>query len=209
MKLNLENIQIINNDLTSELLEHYLKCDLLAIDCEMMGLNPYRDRLCLVQICDKDQKVALVKIENHNKVPNLKKLFEDSRVRKIFHFARTDLAFLNYWLGIDLKNVFCTKSASKLVRTFTDKHSLKDLVKEILNTDIEKNSQLTDWGATELTKEQIKYAANDVLHLIPVYHKLVELLKRENRLDIAEEVCEFLPTLAKLDLLGYVDFFAH
>ncbi len=209
MKINLENIQLLKQDLTDELLKHYTSSGLLSVDCEMMGLNPSRDRLCLVQMCDESQTVTLVKIEAPEKSPNLKKLFEDQKIRKIFHFGRTDLAFLYHWLDIDIKNVFCTKTASKLVRTFTDKHSLKDLLKEILNADIDKNSQLTDWGAPELTKDQIKYAANDVVYLIPAYQKLLELLKRENRLEIAEEACKFLPTLAKLDLLGYNDFFAH
>ncbi len=209
MKINLETIQILKNDLSDELLNHYSLCDLLAVDCEMMGLSPVRDRLCLVQLCDKDEKAALVKIEQGAKSPNLKKLFENIKVKKIFHFGRTDLTFLYYWQQIDLVNVFCTKSASKLVRTYTDKHSLKDLLKELLSTDIDKSNQLTDWGAPELTKDQIKYAAGDVLYLIPAYHKLIELLKRENRLEVAEECNKFLPTLAKLDLLGYVDFFAH
>lgn len=209
VKINTESIELIKQDLSNQLLEHYSLCKLLAIDCEMMGLNPIRDRLCLVQICDEKEKITLVKIEPGYKAPNLKKLFENQNIKKIFHYARTDLQFLYHWLDIDLKNVFCTKSASKLVRTYTDKHSLKDLLKETINIDIDKNSQLTDWGAPELTKDQIKYAANDVIFLIPAYLKLVELLKRENRLEITEEANKFLPTLAKLDLLGYVDFFAH
>ncbi|MBI3591427.1 MAG: ribonuclease D [Candidatus Melainabacteria bacterium] len=209
MKINIENVQQLRDDLSDELYKHYSSCNLLAVDCEMMGLNPFRDRLCLVQICDQSEKITLVKIETPHKSPKLKKLFENPEIKKIFHFARTDLAFLYHWLGIDLKNVFCTKSASKLIRTYTDKHSLKDLLKEVLSTDIDKNSQLTDWGAPELTKDQIKYAASDVLYLIPAYHKLIDLLKRENRLEIAEECNKFLPTLAKLDLLGYVDFFTH
>ena len=216
MKINTENIQILKSDLTDELLNYYSSCDLIAIDCEMMGLNPHRDRLCLLQIGDEKEIITLVQflnlelsLKNNNIAINLKKLFENEKVRKIFHFARTDVAFLYHWLNIDIKNVFCTKTASKLVRTFTDKHSLKDMIKELLNRDIDKNSQLTDWGAPELTKDQIKYAANDVLYLISSYKKLIELLKRENRLSIAEEACRFLPTLAKLDLLGYEDFFAH
>ncbi len=209
MKLDLDKIQLVKDDLTNELLDYYSRCDLIAVDCEMMGLNPIRDRLCLVQICDKNEKVTLTQIRGQNTAPCLKKLFEDEKVKKIFHFARTDLAFLYYRLKIDLKNVFCTKSASKLIRTYTEKHSLKDLLKETLHTDIDKNSQLSDWGADELTKDQIKYAASDVLFLIPLYHKLVELLKRENRLEITEEANKFLPALAKLDLLGYTDFFAH
>ena len=209
MKINLETIQNLKNDLSDELLNYYSSCDLLAVDCEMMGLNPFRDRLCLVQMCDKDGKITLVKIDSGAKSPNLKKLFENPHVKKIFHFARTDLAFLHYWLDINLVNVFCTKSASKLARTYTDKHGLKELLKEILSIDIDKNTQQTDWGAPELTKDQIKYAANDVINLIPAYHKLLEILKRENRMELAEEVNKFLPILAKLDLLGYVDFFAH
>lgn len=209
MKINLENVQLLQNDLSEELLDYYSRCELIAVDCEMMGLNPLRDRLCLVQICDDKEKVTLVKIEQNAKSPNLKKLFENSKIKKIFHFARTDLAFLYHWLGIDLQNVFCTKSASKLARTYTDKHSLKDLVKEVLNLDMDKNSQLTDWGRDELTKDQIKYAASDVLFLIPSYHKLIEQLKRENRLELCKEINKFLPTLAKLDLLGYTDFFVH
>jgi len=209
LKPNYENVALVKNDLTDELLKLYLESPVIAVDCEMMGLNPIRDRLCLVQLSDEAQKVTLVKIEALQKAPNLKKLFENQETRKLFHFARTDLAFLYHWLDIDLKNVFCTKTASKLVRTFTDKHSLKDLLKELSGTDIDKNNQQTDWGAPELTKDQIKYAANDVLFLIPLYKKLTDLLKRENRLELAEEACKFLPTLAKLDLLGYVDFFAH
>ena len=208
MKINLDNVQLVNQDLSNELADKYSLSNLLAIDCEMMGLNPIRDRLCLVQMCDQNNNIILVKIES-DKFPNLKRLLENPSIKKIFHFARTDLAFLYHWLNIDLVNVFCTKSASKLVRTYTDKHSLKDILKETLSTDIDKNSQLTDWGAKELNKDQIKYAANDVLFLIPLYHKLIELLKRENRLEIAEEANKFLPTLAKLDLLGYTDFFAH
>ena len=209
MKINLENVQVLKNDLSDELLNHYSSCDLLAVDCEMMGLNPIRDRLCLVQMCDKDEKVSLVKIEAGAKSPNLKKLFENPKVKKIFHFARTDLAFLYHRLQIDMVNIFCTKSASKLARTYTDKHGLKEMLKEILNIEIDKNTQQTDWGAPELTKDQVKYAANDVINLIPAYHKLLEMLKRENRLEITEECNKFLPVLAKLDLLGYVDFFAH
>ena len=212
MKLNLENVQLIKNDLTKEIFDIYSSSPLLAIDCEMMGLSPYRDKLCLVQVCDEKGNVTLIKIEYLDpklKAPNLKTLFENPQIKKIFHFARTDLGFLYYWLGIDLKNVFCTKSASKLTRTYTDKHSLKDLLKELLNVDIDKANQLTDWGASELTKEQIKYAGNDVFYLIPAYNKLLDLLKREGRVALVEEVNTFLPTLSKLDLLGYQDFFAH
>lgn len=212
MKLSIENIELIKNDLSDELLKVYSSKDLLSVDCEMMGLNPNRDRLCLIQMCNEDGKVTLVKIENHkikSSAPNLKKLFENPDVRKIFHFGRTDLTFLYQWLDIDIKNVFCTKVASRLVRTYTDKHSLKDLVKEVLSSEMDKSSQSSDWGAEDLTKDQIRYAAYDVIYLIPLYKKLIELLKREDRLEMAESACKFLPTLAKLDIFGYEDFFAH
>lgn len=216
MKLSIENIIILKNDLSTELFNYYSSSQFLAIDCEMMGLNPVRDRLCLIQMCDQKEKVTLVKLEPdilskevNQRSPNLKKLLENPEIKKIFHFGRTDMAFLYWWLGIEIKNVFCTKSASKLTRTYTDKHSLKDLLKDTLSVDMDKTSQLTDWGAPELSKDQIKYAANDVLHLIPLHFRLIDFLKRENRLEIAEEANKFLPTLAKLDLLGYIDFFAH
>lgn len=216
MKLSIENIVILKNDLSTELFNYYSSSQFLAIDCEMMGLNPVRDRLCLIQMCDQKEKVTLVKLEPdilskeiNQRSPNLKKLLENPEIKKIFHFGRTDMAFLYWWLGIEIKNVFCTKSASKLTRTYTDKHSLKDLLKDTLSVDMDKTSQLTDWGAPELSKDQIKYAANDVLHLIPLHFRLIDFLKRENRLEIAEEANKFLPTLAKLDLLGYIDFFAH
>ena len=209
MNAKIENSPVLRQDLTDDFLEIYSSGNLLSVDCEMMGLHPHRDRLCLVQLCNKESKIALVKIEPETKAPNLTKVLENPKIKKLFHFARTDLTFLYHWLGIDVKNIFCTKTASKLVRTYTDKHSLKDLVKELLNTDLSKTSQLTDWGAEALTKEQVKYAAYDVLYLIPVYYKLVELLKRENRTEIAEEANRFLPTLTKLDLWGYEDFFAH
>ena len=209
MKINIENVQLVKNDLSDEQFHNYSQSNLLAIDCEMMGLNPFRDRLCLVQICDKNETITLLKIEPNIKSPSLKKIFENPNIIKIFHFARTDLSFLYHWLGIEVKNVFCTKSASKIARTYTDKHGLKETLKEILNIDLDKNTQQTDWGASELTKDQIKYAASDVLYLIPLYYKLVEMLKRENRFELVEEVNKFLPTHARLDLLGYIDFFAH
>ena len=209
MKVDLEKVQILKNDLTNDVYEYYADSDLLSVDCEMMGLNPIRDRLCLVQMCDKTEKITLVKIEERGNSPNLKKLFEDSKIKKIFHFARADLSFLYHYLGISLANIFCTRSASKLVRTYTDKHGLKELLKELLNIEIDKNNQQTNWGNTELTKDQIKYAASDVIYLIPAYEKLTELLKRENRLELMEECNKVIFTLSKLDLLGYVDFFAH
>lgn len=210
MTTKLDEIKLVKDDLSNELFDKLSKSKLIAVDCEMMGLNPYRDRLCLVQMCTEDNQVVLVKFETSFNAPNLKKLFENPDIKKIFHFARTDLSFLHYWLKIELKNVFCTKYASRLVRTFTDKHSFKDLTKEFLTINLDKASQSSDWGSDELTKEQIRYAANDVIHLIPIYKRLIPLLEREKRTEISNEVNKFLPTLAKLDLLGYYEqFFVH
>lgn len=210
MALKTENIQLLLNDISDDILEKYSSGELLSVDCEMMGLNPHRDRLCLIQMCNEEGLIVLVKFSKDcTDAPNLKKLMEDKSVKKIFHFGRTDLSFLYHHLGIDIKNVFCTKSASKLVRTYTDKHSLKDLVRDFLNTNLDKSSQSSDWGADELNRDQLRYAASDVIHLIAIYNKLIPLLEREERLEIAEKANTFLPTLAKLDLLGYEDFFAH
>lgn len=212
MKVDLEKVKTFTNDLSEEAYKSFSAGNLLSVDCEMMGLNPYRDRLCLVQMCGEDNSIVLVKFENKDLkglAPNLKALFENDKVTKIFHFARTDLTFLKLYLDIEVKNVFCTKNASRLTRTFTDKHSLKDIVKDLFNINLDKASQSSDWGQDDLTRDQIKYAASDVIYLIPIYKKLSEVLKREGRIDLLNDANKFLPTLAKLDLMGYTDFFAH
>ena len=183
----------------------------VAVDTETMGLNPHRDRLCLVQLSAGDGRAHLVQLVPEAlggrgfDCPNLKRMMADPAVTKLFHFARFDVAVLHKYLGIDVAPVKCTKIAARLVRTFTDRHGLKDLCKELLGVDLSKQQQTSDWGAPELTTEQMAYAASDVLHLHALWARLEALLKRENRLEIAEACFTFLPTRGKLDLLGYTD----
>lgn len=205
-----QQLKLFQQDLDERTLNHYLGEKLIAIDCEMMGLNVVRDRLCLVQIGDKDKQVSLVQIaQGQTQSPNLKKLLESTQTLKIFHYARTDLAWLKYWLGIEVANVFCTKIASKLARTYTDKHGLKDICKEVLGKELNKNQQSSDWGNKELTSDQKQYAANDVLHLIEIYNKLNEMLAREGKLDLASKCIGFAHTMSELDTLGYQGVLDH
>ena len=183
----------------------------VAIDTETMGLNPHRDRLCLVQLSSGDGSAHLVQISptslggRGSDAPNLKKLLADPAITKLFHFARFDVAVLYHALGVITAPVICTKIAAKLVRTFTDRHGLKDLCRELLGVEISKQQQTSDWGAAELSPEQLAYAASDVLHLHALWAKLEGLLKREGRLDLAEACFRFLPARGRLDLLGYED----
>jgi ribonuclease D len=189
----------------------------VAVDTETMGLNPHRDRLCLVQMSAGDGHVHLVQLIPERRggrgfdCPNLKRLMADPDVVKLMHFARFDVAVLQHSLGITVAPVKCTKIAAKLVRTFTDRHGLKDLCKELLGIELSKQQQTSDWGAMELSSEQIAYAASDVLHLHALWTKLEALLIREDRLALAEACFAFLPTRGRLDLLGYEqpDLFAH
>lgn len=184
----------------------------IAIDTETMGLNVNRDRLCVIQISDGNGDAHLVQFEqNKYAAPNLKKLLSDEKVLKIFHFARFDWAVISRYLGVDLKNVYCTKIASKLVRTYTDAHGLKSLCDELLGIELSKKQQTSDWGNAEITEKQLEYAASDVLHLHKLKAKLDEMLKRENRLEIFEACVKFLPTRAKLDVQGFgsADIFSH
>ncbi|MFN7039117.1 MAG: ribonuclease D [Alphaproteobacteria bacterium] len=184
----------------------------IAIDTEAMGLNNYRDRLCVVQISNGNGDAHLVHFPNavYN-APNLYKLFSDHTTTKIFHFARFDLAIIKHYLNISIDNVYCTKIASKIARTYTDRHGLKDLCNELLGVQISKQQQTSDWGAPELTKEQQEYAANDVFHLHKLKNKLDELLIRENRKELAYSCFKFLPTRINLDLAGWaeLDIFSH
>ena len=185
---------------------------IVAVDTETMGLNPLRDRLCLIQLSAGDGNCELVQIPlGAHKAPNLQRLLEDSSTLKIFHFARCDIAALKQGLGIDCRPLYCTKIASKLVRTFTDRHGLKDLARELLGVELSKQQQSSDWGAPELTQEQQRYAASDVLHLHALRAKLDEMLAREGRKALAEACFSFLPTRGALDLGGWAepDIFAH
>lgn len=184
----------------------------VAVDTETMGLSPVRDRLCLVQLSSGNGQAHLVQIAQGQKAaPNLKKLMEDPKVLKIFHFARFDIASLKNGLGIQTAPIYCTKIASRLVRTFTDRHGLKDLVRDLLDVELKKEQQSSDWGAKMLTQEQMIYAANDVLYLHKAKQKLDAMLAREDRVDLAKNCFNFLSTRADLDLEGWadIDVFAH
>jgi len=184
----------------------------VAIDCETMGLNPHRDRLCLVQMSRGDGDCHLVQVAiGQTEAPNLKAMLEDPNVLKIFHFGRFDIAALLNAFGAVTAPVYCTKIASKLVRTYTDRHGLKNLVQEMLKVDISKHQQQSDWGAPKLTAAQLDYAASDVLYLHKLRAAFNVLLQREGRMDIAQACFDFLPTRAKLDLAGWPeqDIFSH
>jgi ribonuclease D len=189
----------------------------VAVDTETMGLNPHRDRLCLVQMSGGDGHCHLVQLIPTQRggrgfdCPNLKRLLGDPAVVKLMHFARFDVAVLQHYLGITVAPVKCTKIAAKLIRTFTDKHGLKDLCKDVLGVELSKQQQSSDWGAMELSSEQLAYAASDVLYLHALWAKLESILMREDRLALAEACFDFLPARARLDLLGYEqpDLFAH
>ena len=184
----------------------------VAIDTETLGLNPHRDRLCLVQLSAGDNTCHMVQFEpGAYAAPNLKRLLTDQSVLKLFHFARFDIAAMKQYLGVVTKPVYCTRTASKLVRTYTDKHGLKDLVRELLNVDLSKDQQSSDWGAAELTEKQMAYAANDVAYLHRLKESLDVMLAREGRTALAQACFDFLPARAELDLAGWpdVDIFAH
>ena len=186
--------------------------DAVAVDCETMGLNPIRDRLCLVQLSGGDGNAHLVQISNgQTAAPNLSRLLTDQSVLKLFHFGRFDIAALLNAFGALTTPVYCTKIASKLVRTNTDRHGLKNLLDELLGVDVSKLQQTSDWGADELSEAQLAYAASDVLYLHALREKLNERLEREGRTDLAHAAFEFLPNRARLDLAGWpdVDIFAH
>lgn len=184
----------------------------VAVDTETMGLDARRDRLCLVQLSAGDGDCHIVQFAaGEYDAPRLNALLADTRVTKIFHFARFDLAMLRQFLGVDCRPVYCTKIASKLVRTYTDRHGLKDLCRELLDIDLSKQQQTSDWGATNLSKAQLAYAASDVTSLHKLRDRLDALLAREGRGDLAAACFEFLPHRAQLDLLGWdsPDIFQH
>ncbi len=185
---------------------------LVGIDTETLGLNPFRDRLCLAQLSSGDGVCHAVQFAAGDyAAPNLKKLLTDPGVTKLFHFARFDVTMFKRYLGVNCAPVYCTKIASKLVRTYTDRHGLKDLVREILNVDLSKEQQSSDWGASELSEKQLAYAANDVAYLHQLKTALDAMLAREGRTGLAKACFDFLPSRAELDLAGWedVDIFAH
>lgn len=184
----------------------------VAIDTETMGLNPHRDRLCVVQLSPGDGSADVVQIpKGHTDAPNLKALLANPAITKIFHFARFDVAVLYQNFGVMTGPIYCTKIASRLTRTYTDRHGLKDLVREVLNVDLSKQQQSSDWGSDSLTEPQLAYAASDVLHLHGLRERLDAMLVREGRTQLAKACFDFLPTRALLDLQGWQeeDIFAH
>ncbi|MEY8803233.1 ribonuclease D [Leisingera sp. XS_AS12] len=184
----------------------------VAIDCETMGLNPHRDRLCVVQLSGGDGDAHIVQIaKGQTEAPNLCRMLENPDVLKLFHFGRFDIAALYHAFGALTAPVYCTKIASRLVRTYTDRHGLKNLTQELLGIDISKQQQMSDWGAAELSEAQLDYAASDVLHLHRLRNALDKRLAREGRTEMAQACFDFLPMRAKLDLAGWpeIDIFAH
>jgi ribonuclease D len=203
-------IRLHRGDLPDQDLARYTRS--AAIDTETMGLNPHRDRLCVVQMSPGDGSADVIQIANGQRdAPNLKKLLADPNIVKIFHFARFDLAALYNALGVMPQPVYCTKIASRLTRTYTDRHGLKDLVREVLNIDLSKQQQSSDWGSQTLSDAQLAYAASDVLHLHALRDRLDAMLAREDRTELARACFDFLPTRARLDLSGWEadDIFAH
>jgi ribonuclease D len=184
----------------------------VAVDTETMGLSPLRDRLCLLQLATADGRIHLVQFPyRHYEAPRLCALLADPKILKIFHFARFDVAVLRFFLGVTVRPLWCTKIASKLVRTYTDRHGLKDITRELLGVDLQKQEQSSDWGARDLTDAQLRYAASDVLHLHALKDRLQAMLERESRLHLAEACFGFLSTRAELDIAGWAehDIFAH
>ena len=187
----------------------------IAIDTETTGLSLFRDRLCLIQIALSMDECHIVKFDEKSfqtkKSPQIIELLSNPRIEKIFHYARFDVAMINKFLKVNLENIFCTKIASKLVRTYTDKHGLKDLCKELLNIDLNKSQQSSDWSSADLTNNQIKYASHDLIFLFELKYRLEKMLNREGRIDIAKSIFNFLPTRIKLDFLDWynLDIFSH
>ncbi|XZF63314.1 MAG: ribonuclease H-like domain-containing protein [Gloeotrichia echinulata DVL01] len=209
--MTLEDFLLSDRDLSDAALSEYLESEAIAVDTETMGLLPQRDRLCLVQLCNQEGKVTAIRInKGQTAAPNLKTLLEAANVLKVFHFARFDIATLRYNLGITVSPIFCTKIASKLARTYTNRHGLKDVVQELEQVELDKSSQSSDWGnAANLSEAQLSYAANDVRYLLSVQQKLTAMLQREERWELAQECFQVLPTIVSLDLLQFKDLFEH
>jgi len=205
------NFQIFDQDLNEDIAEKFKNQNLLAVDTEAMGLIHGRDRLCLVQISDEQDTVACIKIAQGQKsAPKLKEIMENSSIEKVFHFARFDVAALHKNLGIKVQSIFCTKIASRIGRTYSPRHGLKEVVLELTGVELDKQSQSSDWGRTEkLSKDQLTYAANDVRYLIQSRNKLETMLKRENRFDLAKSCFKCIPVMAELDINHFGNIFEH
>ena len=209
---------LVREDLTEAQLQAYLAAGQVAVDTETLGLQVLRDRLCLVQLCDRAGRATLVQITREQlqparplseRAPRLKRLLEAPQVLKVFHFARFDVAALRHHLGIIVAPLYCTRTASKLARTYTDRHGLKDIALELLDVELDKTVRHTDWSSPDLKPEQIRYAISDVTLLLPLMDRLEEMLTREGRADLAHQCFEVIPVFSRLDLLGYDLLFEH
>jgi ribonuclease D len=206
----MEDFQICDQDLDDALTAKYLQAESIAVDTETMGLNYHRDRLCLVQLFSPGLLTVIRIAKGQITAPNLQQVMTSTNVTKVFHFARFDMAQLRHRLGIETQPIFCTKIASKLIRTYSSRHGLKELVSQLEGVELDKSAQCSDWGDAEhLSPEQLRYAANDVRYLISMRQKLIIKLQREDRWELAQECFKVLPTLVSLDLLQYEDIFSH
>jgi ribonuclease D len=209
--------EIVRGDLTEEHLQAYLAGSELAVDTETLGLRHLRDRLCCVQLCNRAGRAVLVQILRDqvqsgppaSRAPRLKRLLEDARILKVLHFARFDVAVLRHYLGIDLSPLYCTRTVSKLVRTYTERHGLKDVALELLDVELDKTTRHTDWSNPDLRPEQVAYAISDVTLLLPLMDRLDAMLEREGRRELARECFGVIPVMARLDLMGYDLLFEH
>ena len=209
--------EIVRGDLTEAQLQAYLRGTELSVDTETMGLHPLRDRLCVVQLCDRERRATLVQIPPPGesplppgeRAPRLRRLLEEPRILKVFHFARFDVATLRHHLGAVVDPLYCTRTASKLVRTYTDRHGLKDIALELLDVELDKTARHTDWSSPDLRPEQVRYAISDVTMLLPLMDKLEVMLEREGRRTLARDCFRVIPVLSRLDLMGYEDVFIH
>ncbi len=206
----MEDFQIFDRDLDDAATARYLAAESIAVDTETMGLNYVRDRLCLVQLFSPGLLTVIKIAKGQTIAPNLKRVMEATQVTKVFHFARFDVAQLRHRLEIETQPIFCTKIASKLIRTYSSSHGLKTLVQQLEGVELDKSAQCSDWGdADNLTDEQLRYAANDVRYLISMREKLTTKLQREDRWELAQDCFKALPTIISLDLLQYEDIFSH
>jgi ribonuclease D len=209
--------EIVRGDLSEEQLQAYLAGTELAVDTETLGLRHLRDRLCCVQLCNRAGRAVLVQISREqlrsgppeSRAPRLKRLLEEPRTLKVLHFARFDVAVLRHYLGITLDPLYCTRTVSKLVRTYTERHGLKDVALELLDVELDKTVRHTDWSNPDLRPEQVAYAISDVTLLLPIMDRLDVMLEREGRKELARECFRVIPTMARLDLMGYDLLFEH
>jgi ribonuclease D len=210
--------QVARGDLSEEQLHAHLASPDLAVDTETMGLVTLRDRLCVVQLCDRAGRATLVQIPRESldpsiplaaRAPRLKRLLEEPRILKVLHFARFDVAAVRHYLGIQMEPIYCTRTASKLVRTYTDRHGLKDVALELLDVEMDKAARHTDWSSPDLTPEQVRYAISDVTMLLPLMDRLEAMLAREGRRDLARQCFRVIPVLSQLDVMGYKELFEH